>query len=193
MSGDNSWLKAYEAEKAKALERLSAVQSGTSHQQNVSGLSRLSGTSSSTKKPAVSSIEKRKLQPPPTSTDMTKKSKTEASSALEVMAEAVGHDAVHQDNTSSHLQPGPGAQAATSKHFVNNRIHEAIDEQKLASIRSFEQRIVHPPKPPVEKVTKPPSVASMIKKVKTDAKRDVKDWQREYEERKKAAMAAAFK
>ena len=34
-----------------------------------------------------------------------------------------------------------------------------------------------------------PSIKSLFQKVKNDSKKEVKDWQKEYEERKKLAMA----
>ena len=41
MSANSDWMKAYEAQKAKALERLSAAKSGSLKETNVSGLSGL--------------------------------------------------------------------------------------------------------------------------------------------------------
>ena len=57
MSANSDWMKAYEAQKAKALERLTASKSGNSTDTNVSGLSGLipSKTKINPKKPSTPS------------------------------------------------------------------------------------------------------------------------------------------
>lgn len=100
---------------------------------------------------------------------------------------AYGNGYGNQSNSSF-----PGA-----KMSVNNQAHLDIEKQKLASIEAFQ--VTRPP-PPLPKPQNPPtgtkrkveekapSFNHMMKKVKSDAKLNSNDWQKQYEERKRQAM-----
>ena len=88
------------------------------------------------------------------------------------------------------------------KSSIDNSAHERIEAEKLASIEAFSQPMSSKRPQMDQNVSKTedkkrkveePSVHSLFKKVKNDSKKEVKDWQKEYEERKKLAMAALNK
>ena len=88
------------------------------------------------------------------------------------------------------------------KSSIDNSAHERIEAEKLASIEAFSQPMSSKRPQMDQNVSKiedkkrkveEPSVHSLFKKVKNDSKKEVKDWQKEYEERKKLAMAALNK
>ena len=88
------------------------------------------------------------------------------------------------------------------KSSIDNSAHERIEAEKLASIEAFSQPMSSKQSQLDQNVSKTedkkrkveePSVHSLFKKVKNDSKKEVKDWQKEYEERKKLAMAALNK
>ena len=86
-------------------------------------------------------------------------------------------------------------QRVQRKPSFDNKTHEIIEHQKLASIAAFqtqkvacEQNQSGANKRKSEE--KPPSVAKMMRQVKSDSKMEASDWQREYEERKKKALEA---
>ena len=88
------------------------------------------------------------------------------------------------------------------KSSIDNSAHERIEAEKLASIEAFSQPMSSKRPQMDQNVSKTedkkrkveePSVHSLFKKVKNDSKKEVKDWQKEYEERKKLAMAALKK
>jgi len=71
-----------------------------------------------------------------------------------------GHSSTDLANSSFHQTPIEGA----SSKMVSNNFKRKVDE-------------------------KPPSVAHMMKKVKSESKLEATDWQKEYEERKKLRLA----
>ena len=106
------------------------------------------------------------------------------------------------------VKPKPPQKPANStntrlrKSSIDNSAHERIEAEKLASIEAFSQPMSSKRPQMDQNVSKTedkkrkveePSVHSLFKKVKNDSKKEVKDWQKEYEERKKLAMASLNK
>ena len=166
---NQAWLEAYEAQKAKRLESLKANKDPFS----LSGLSKES-----------------KNQKPKETKPVVPEPKLPA--------------------------PESTSNSRSRKCSIDNSAHERIEAEKLASIEAFSQpkpmvfsgtNHLNPvtisngtkrPNPPIQTVPKieekkrkveEPSIKSLFQKVKNDSKKEVKDWQKEYEERKKLAMA----
>ena len=202
MSKSNqSWLEAYEAQKAKRLE---SIKNGPQNPFSLSGLEKVSGEKTRTAKPQANK---------PVTLSSISLGKPSNGSTNQVKEDL---EAIKTDNCDN----GGPAYLRPRKNSVDNSVHERIEAEKLASIEAFSQpprpiqsvKPTQPVKPvnipsvkPVQKPTfqqehpekaketkrkqnEEPSVKSLFKKAKVDAKKDVKDWQKEYEERKRLAM-----
>ena len=172
---NQAWLEAYEAQKAKRLESLK----GNKDPFSLSGLS-----SQKTPKPKPKETK------------------------VEVKPKPVPQIPASEPPTNS-------TNTRFRKSSIDNSAHERIEAEKLASIEAFSQPMssfpdtnrinssmtqsskidqnVSKTEDKKRKIPEEPSVHSLFKKVRNDAKKEVKDWQQEYEERKKLAMAALNK
>ena len=180
MSANNSeWLKAYEAQKAKALERLSAAKNGANQDPNVTGLSGFAskpapsepkkGPIKVTPKPQVQSpISKKSPGKPHVCEDSSISANKPKEKELNVarMMKEVKNDsklgasdwhkqyeerrkAVNEEPSISDIFNAE----ASRRPSVDNKIHEDVEQQKLNSILAFQKpvkRKSQPEKTPVE-------------------------------------------
>ena len=218
MSKSNqSWLEAYEAQKAKRLE---SMKNGPKNPFSLSGLEKTS-TEKPKSKPSVNKLSISTNKPSNSSTNHIKTKPVNLMDIKfegnQIKNEPVNIRVENCDNLGTQIS---NLTNRPRKNSVDNSIHERFEAEKLASIEAFSQ----PPRPvaqcekpkhlvksvqnptiksepevkplqnPIQKPeqkrkqNEEPSVQSLFKKAKVDAKKDVKDWQKEYEERKRLAM-----
>ncbi len=238
-SNNSSWLEAYEAQKAKALQKMKDNKKAGQQNQNVSGLSGYSGcvqakdVSQFTKKTNVtkllndlkdddsvktaakeaasgsgvdgsnnseivatsadlSKVEKERLHSEP-KTDRTTVINSIPNRDLSLNED---NDAVNSNSETSPSFPSSYRNGGSAKPLKRPASPTPLMYLVVPAPQPLKEDVVSKDEPPSEKKKKSlgdpdkkPNVQTMLKQVKCDAKRDAKDWQREYEERKKAALA----
>ena len=112
-NSNSSWLEAYEAQKAKALQRIESKKNG----ENVTGLSGISGVVDSKE---VSGFSK----------------KTQVTKLLSNLKKPEQPKAQKRESQSTTLPENKPEKIP--KMSLNNSLHQAIDDQKLASIQAFQ-------------------------------------------------------
>ena len=171
-STNSAWLEAYEAQKAKALERMNSSNNDTKKTHSEVSVTGLSSFSMMPKKGPKRPNEGSKPQ------NVVKKAKSKSF-----------HEAVNEQKLASieaeKFNKNPPAHMA---NHVKNLGVQPVKKPEIKSVQKPEIKLEASNGKKAEE--KSPSVASLMKKVKSDAKLDVQDWQKAYEERKKAAMAA---
>ena len=212
MSKSNqSWLEAYEAQKAKRIE---SMKNGVKNPFSLSGLEKQSVEKTKIQKPIKQEFQSHTPKVKYESQRVQSEVPSVQSEILKVQSEV---SKVEREIPKFQSKPqGLGLHkpysnpdnfnsARPRKNSIDNSIHERIEAEKLASIEAFSKPvnstqngannlIEHQKqlKPSIDdkkrKLKEEPSIHSLFKKVKNDAKKDVKDWQKEYEEKKRLAM-----
>jgi hypothetical protein len=188
-NNSQSWLEAYEAQKAKALEQIEASKNGTKNDKSVTGLSQYSGC-----------VDTKEISRFSKQTQVTKllgnlKNDQKPQKSAKELSKITSQESKTTKRTMEKVPESSEILGKRSKSDLKNQFHNVVKQQQMVSLKAFETRKqVEATKVKEVKPPKAPSVASLIEKVKKDAKSDsAKDWQAAYEERKKAALAALNK